>query len=217
VKHKTQNYINAVLKWKGKVLELYPFLNWEEKQDSVEIFGSFNAKINKKTIEWYQISIHVPETFPNDLPIVKEIEGKIPKIPNRHFNPDKSACLFLPDEKWKHICEDSTIVYFLENIVNKFFVCQKYFELTGKWLYGERSHGDKGKKEFYMEELGIIDKNLVPKALEYLKQKTIKGHWKCLCGSNKKLRQCHFKNYIEAKKNIPDTIIFEASKKIHSL
>ena len=95
------------------------------------------------------------------------------------------------DEAWKHYSENSTILDFISGPVNQFFLNQKHFELTGKWLNGERGHGAKGIVEYYQEELQTLDVEAIINLVRYLTHKKIKGHWTCYCRSGKKLRDCH--------------------------
>jgi hypothetical protein len=158
-------------------------------------------------IDRYFIEIALPNDFPKGIPIVREKGGRIPRSIDRHiYEGDGTCCLFVRDERWRHYPEGATIVEFIEGPVYQYFLSQSYFELTGKWLFGERGHGIQGILEYYSEELGTNDLVVIMRFLDYLSLKEVKGHWDCFCGSGKRLRHCHFLKLLAMREKIPSLI-----------
>jgi hypothetical protein len=155
-------------------------------------------------IDRYLIEIEFPADYPKAIPIVTEKGGRIPKIIDRHIFPsDGTCCLFVRDEQWRYHPEGTTILEFINGPVYQYFLSQSYFELTGKWLFGERRHGILGILEYYSEELETKDLKFILGFLDYLSKKVVKGHWDCFCGSGKRLRHCHISKLLEMRDRIP--------------
>lgn len=51
---------------------------------------------NNEIEDYYQIEITIPNNYPRDLPIIKEVGRKIPRDGTFHVNPDESLCLGSP-------------------------------------------------------------------------------------------------------------------------
>lgn len=169
-----------------------------------------------KEIDHYRIRIVCPDNYPEVEPIVFEIAGRIPKIADRHFYPiDTNACLFLIDERYKYYTSSTTIANFIQQIVEPFFLSQTHYELTGKWLFGDRRHGVYGIVDFYEEVLRTNDLNVISKFLYSLSEDKVKGHWNCFCGSNRKMRTCHYDLVKEFRNNIPKGVAQRSLRKVY--
>ncbi len=173
-------------------IKKYPSLRVVVESQIVFIRGSLQILNKEKTrvIDSFSIEIEFPNDFPISIPILRETAKRIPKIADRHFNLDESACLFVPEEREKYFPVGSPISMFIENCVQPFFVNQSYFEETGEWPLGQRSHGLNGVIEYYRELFGENSKEM-GNFIIYLGKREIKGHWPCYCGSGKKMRKCH--------------------------
>ncbi len=174
--------------------EHFPALNVSIENDVVFVRGNLSLPEN---VDEFSIEIELKDDYPNSVPIVREIGGRIPHG-KRHTFTNGNCCLFVREEKWKHYPKGTKLIDFIENVVVPYFLAQSYFEITNKWLWGERSHGIYGIIEFYKEELKTDDLNLIVKFIEYLAKPTLKKYRICYCGSGKKLQKCHYnvlKNY----------------------
>ena len=189
----------------------YPNLHFFTKGDTVCLSGSFPLVDGARVIDRFSIEIELPRNCPDGLPIVREIGGRIPHIPDRHILPDGTACLFVPDERWR-ICPPGTSL--LNGPVRNFFLGQSMFELTGTWPFGTRSHGAQGIFESYSDILGTTDKAAIIRYLEVISKKDIKQHWMCPCGSGKQIRMCHSHLIVDLSKKIPHKVARESLKKI---
>lgn len=182
----------------------YPTLHLTIENETVYIRGSLflTETATKQEIDRYSIEIEIPVDYPKSIPKVREIGDKIPKIIDRHINIDGTACLFIPEERWKYYPKGASIVDFIAGPISQFFMSQSYFEITGNWLFGQRKHGIGGLLEFYSEILGTTNILVIRKFVEYLIKPKVKGHWHCYCGSQKLLRHCHLKKVFEYRSKI---------------
>ncbi len=173
-------------------IKKYPTLRVVIENQTVFVRGSLQILNKEKTrvIDSFSIEIELPNDFPASIPVLRETAKRIPKIADRHFNLDESACLFVPEEREKYFPKGSSISDFIENCVRPFLVNQSYFEETGEWPLGQRPHGLDGVLEYYREQFGKGSKE-VSDFVIYLGKREIKGHWPCYCGSGKKMRKCH--------------------------
>ncbi len=175
-----------------EVQAAYRNLHFSTRDSVIYLRGSFPISDGKRVIDRYQIEVEFPIDFPDSLPVVREVGGRIPRNADRHiFEQDGTLCLYVADEEgW--VCPDrSDILGFLGGPVRNYFISQTAFELTGTWPFGQRSHGPQGFFEFYAEKLGTSDVRVVLRLMALMRKKEIKGHWPCPCGSRKRLRNCH--------------------------
>ena len=167
----------------------FPTLHIIFENDVMFIRGALHlTEIN----DFYSIEIELSHSYPDKLPFVRETGGRIPHIGERHIFMNGNCCLFVEEETWRYYPKGMSLVEFIQKIVMGYFMNQSYFEHTGKWLWGDRSHGISGILEFYKEELKTNDLKLIYAFIEYLAKETLKKHRICYCGSNKKLQDCHF-------------------------
>lgn len=190
---------------KNQLATFYPSLHIFNENGKIYIRGNFpiKDKENQKLIDEFKIEIEIPNTYPLDMPLVRETGGKIPKTLDRHFfYPSRTACLFLPEERYIYFPETSTIFDFIEGPVKSFFISQVGFATTGKWPFGERSHDESGIIDYYYGIIGTNDELIITRFIYYLSKEKVKGHWLCYCGSGEKMRKCHFNILIDTRKNI---------------
>ena len=139
----------------------------------------------------FAIKMEVLENYPKTQPLVFEMGKRIPRISDRHVNPDGSCCVTVW-EHWLTCTEDNSFQAYLNGPLHEFFLSQYLYENTGRWPFGERSHGCKGLVEAYAEALGVDDDaDLLLYYLRILSKRWPKGHWLCPCGSKKVVRRCH--------------------------
>ena len=138
---------------KKSVRENFPTLNVLVENDIVYIRG---VLLLPEGIDEFIIEIELLEDYPKSVPIVRETGGRIP-YGKRHVFTHGDCCLFVREETWKHYPKGTTIIDFLNKVVVPYFLAQAYFEITGKWLWGERSHDIYGIIESYKEELKTND------------------------------------------------------------
>jgi hypothetical protein len=187
----------------GQLADEFPTLRVERRELGVWVLGSLPLIESGVEIARYNIEIEIPAN-PRDLPKVREVGGKIPHAADRHINrTDGLACLFVPDERWRHYPIGSSLIEFIRKPLREFFLWQAYYDLEGKPLFPARSHEAAGVLESYCDELQTNDPSVVIKFLDYLGSKRPKGHWDCYCGSRRRLRDCHFAKLLSFREKIP--------------
>ncbi len=204
-------------KIKDQIKNEYPALVVFIKKNTVYIRGNLQLldESKKRIIDRFAIEIELPAKYPNGLPKVRELNGRIPKIADRHINEDdEDICLFLPDERYKHYPEGASIIDFIKGPVVSYFLGQVCYEQTGKLPTGERSHGIRGIIEFYSEELKVNDVSFIKRFLEYLSKPRLKGHWPCYCGSGKKMRHCHLNQILKYRNEISVQVATASLKRL---
>lgn len=82
------------------------------------------------------------------------------------------------------------------NYVETYFFSYEYFKRYGVFPFGERVHGIIGLLDYYGEKLNETDLTKTYYLMRYIATKPYRGHFKCLCGSQKHLRDCHGKYVI---------------------
>jgi hypothetical protein len=146
-----------------------------------------------RVISRFQVELEFPGDYPKSDPIVRETGGALPKIADRHFYDDGSACLFLPDARWQHCSLNCPIGEFIKGPVIGFFIWQAHVELTGQQpASGEWKHGAQGIMQFYSEALGTQDLDAIVSFLRHLAARKIRRHHRCFCGSGRPVGECHF-------------------------
>jgi hypothetical protein len=175
-----------------EVQQAYPELQFLIRDNAVFLVGNFILRDANRVVDSFLIEIDFPFNYPKRIPIVYEVEERIPRTADRHTYPSGECCLYLPLQLSEVFPAGSTLLDFLNGPVRSFFVSQSYFELTGKWPFGAWSHGGEAVIEYYAPILGTTDRSVITRYLEMIGKKKIKGHWLCPCGSGKILRRCHY-------------------------
>lgn len=187
-------------------LQQYPKLKVQYVGDSIWIQGQWDVFGKTEFIRSYSIRICIPDNFPKDVPLVYEIGDEIHPKTDRHFNPgDHTACLFAQPERWLKWPPPGKLSVFLNGPVKEFFFSQAFFELTGEWPFGDRSHGNPGILEFYLEKLELRSKEELGKLIQYLGYNQPYRQWKCACGSGKRVKACHWEKLKNLEEQIPAT------------
>lgn len=159
-----------------------------DEGDEPHVVGSFPLVHDGEVIDRFRIKISFPGRYPFDPPIVREVGQRIPHVADRH-NSDGIACLFVPFE-WKMKRPDLSFRTFIAGPVHNYFLSQRYFEIHGKWPFGERNHGVFGEVEAACDLAGVALQQWND-LFSMLRKPDLKGHWKCPCGSGKRVRNCH--------------------------
>jgi hypothetical protein len=180
-------------KEKTEVEALFPNLRFVVENDQVYVRGSVAAVFEDKELYRYSVELQLARNHPAGLPVVREIGGRIPRHEDRHVNTaDGTACVLLPDERWRLWPRGSPLLKYLTGPLHSFFLAQTMVEEGEPWPFGQWAHGAKGIFQFYRELFKTPDLRAITTYLDYLTVKKVKGHWPCPCGSGRKLRDCHF-------------------------
>ena len=139
----------------------------------------------------FDLRMELPVHSPCFEPKVFETGGRIPREPDRHINPDGDCCITVW-EHWLATAADQSIAGYINGPLHEYFLGQFWFEKTGRWPFGERAHGTAGLEQAYAEVLRVANnRRQLLYHLRLLSQDWPKGHWRCPCGSGKRLRYCH--------------------------
>ncbi len=180
----------------------YPDLRFRLAGNLVVVDGDFPLVVEGKVRDRYSIEISLARDHPKSLPIVRETAGRIPRTADRHMNGDGTACVLLPDERWKSWPVGAPLVDFLNGPLRNYFICQSLVEGGDPWPMEELGHGPDGIRTSYAELLGTDDISVIRNYVACLAAKQAKGHWPCPCGSGKRLRNCHLKQVVELRMKI---------------
>lgn len=135
----------------------------------------------------YSIEIRVPDSFPRELPTVKELGNKIPRDGKHHINPDETLCLGSPLRLKMLVREEQTLSGFASNCIVPYL----YWITTKKFAVGELAHGDVGIIADYMTLFGLSDPKQIIPTLKLLGMKKRAANKKpCPCGCGVRLGRC---------------------------
>jgi len=161
----------------------------------ITLKGTLRIKDEKNNeLGSFLIEVIVPNNFPKEIPIVREIGGRIPVCSERHFDkPHGNACLYFRDAVFLYWNENNTVIDFMKKFVEPFFLWQIEYDITGgKNQSNSFKHGVEGAIQFYSEILNTDKQKIIFSFVKYLTKKKIKAHWPCFCLSGKRIKDCHF-------------------------
>ena len=143
------------------------------------------------------ISIHVPINYPEMIPqlYIKEIPAGV-----SHIYEDNSVCLATIGELIAFLAERPTFNDFASKFIDSFLYTLNWYEQYGTYPFGEREHGWKGLKSFYLEDWNLTEQQYMWLVSAVVNGK-FRGHNICFCGSGLKLRNCHGKKLVPILKN----------------
>lgn len=172
-------------------------------------FLSFRCSYNDYMIEdGYRVEISSLEEYPNKVPVVRELNNRIPRLPDNHAYEDGTLCLATPLELHQSFFESPTLLDFIEKLLIPYLYGHTYWERKGVYPWGEASHGSAGIKASYAELFGVSDDLSIVRFLRYLAMGYYCGHHLCNCGSGKKLRGCHGPT-LRSLKNLPQRFFMD--------
>ena len=141
-------------------------------------------------VEEYYIKIDLVNY---EAPFITETGGHISKkYPHKYC--DNGLCLGITTEILMKCCTNNIFDLFIwfEDFVIPYFFSYEYYNLTGEYPVGERSHGNQGILEYYMDIFNLQNINQAYHFIKYASTlKQYRGHFLCPCGSMKKIRNCH--------------------------
>jgi len=182
-----------------KVLKSFPSITYDG--DRRVFYGHLNIDENDS----YNIEVHLP-TMANKFPKVYELNERIPIKADRHTNKDGSLC-FTTNTKEQLLAKTIivTISDFFEKILIPYLQNNSYYEINGKYLFGEYDHDiNIATLETYIDLLKIDDPNLILQIIvQRIKhKKKYRPNDYCYCGSKLKIPKCqsHEKSYKQFSK-----------------
>lgn len=185
--------------------------------DRVKVVGNWRVYGKTKEAAVFSIEVLLPDDYPSSPPQVYEVGGAIPRSADRHVNPDGSACLFAPPDRWYKCPPGTELKAFLDGPVREYFFSQAFYDLTRRWPFGEWGHGDLGIVEFYAERLGLLNILAIRIFLNHAANPKAFRHWQCPCGSGHKAIQCHGPKIIELSRVVPPFELAEGARAANNL
>ena len=152
----------------------------------------FNASADgMETIrESFEIELTIPQGFPDTLPQVKEIGGRI-VVDYDHRNSDGTLCLAIPFEQYRAFSEQPTLLGFVNRLVIPYLYGYCFWEKHRYHPFGEAAHGHEGILSHYVDKLGLCNDLAALSVICFLFEHGYRGHHECPCGSGLKVRTCH--------------------------
>jgi hypothetical protein len=179
----------------GELLRNYPGLRLSSVTAShVKMRGallfSAQAPDKEQITDEFQIAIAIPHEFPQEIPSVREIAGRIPG--SFHKLNDGSLCLGSPTRLRLALLGSDSIASFVERCVVPYLYGYSYFEKHRTMPFGELTHGTLGLCQDLAPLYGTNHTDAVPQFVRLTSMKKRKANKKpCPCGSQRRLGECH--------------------------
>jgi hypothetical protein len=163
----------------------------------IEGFFDFAArsKVHDEITDSYQLRIAVPAAFPQDLPIVYELGGRIPRRRGYHVNPrDGSLCLGSRLRLLLTLATKPTLLGFAEKcLIPYLFAISRKLLQGGDFAFGELGHGSPGELADYVDLFGLKNAEQAKRTILYLGMKKRRANkFPCPCGCGERLGKCYF-------------------------
>ncbi len=153
----------------------------------------FDANMGEIRIDdTYEIEIHIPQDYPEHLPTVREIGGRI-KEDYLHRNKDGSGtlCLGIPFALRRNFEKNPSLFHFVNGPIVTYLFGYSYYEKHDKLPFEDLPHYGDGIVKYYEEELNIRGEESILRVLKILADDNYRGHHDCPCGNGKRIRDCH--------------------------
>lgn len=173
------------------------------REDGLEISGIFSFSASQDgsiTIsDEYHLRIIIPDMFPMSLPVVYELDNKIPRDGKHHINPDKTLCLGSPLRLKLTLSKNKSIVIFTEKIVVPFLYAISHQRIVGGNLPAdELEHGVDGIISDYCDLLKLETTEQIRRALLLLgTRKRVANKKLCPCNCGKRYGRCKYRIVLE--------------------
>ena len=184
---------DSIQKEFATVKERYPDLFLGKNSEGAwRIIGDLHFRgefEGQEIVDKYSVEIQIPMSYPNELPLVKEVGGRIPK--EFHTSYDGMLCLGTPLALKMRFYQDQSLIGFVENCLVEYLYGYSHKLKFGRLPFGEFSHGVPGIIQHYQELFAVKNIRFLLRLLDVLVKENYRGHNRCPCGSGEKLRKCH--------------------------
>jgi hypothetical protein len=184
------------VRWRlEELLAKYPGLRLVSgPSGSVRLAGVFafvaEAPSREQISDEYHIEIDVPESFPQQLPSIKETQGRIPA--DFHKLEGGALCLGAPTRLLLIARESVSLPRFVDRCVVPYLYGRSYFEKYRTMPFGELEHGAAGIRNDFASLFGVEDRKA---AAEFVRLTSMRRRQankaRCPCGSLRRLGRCH--------------------------
>lgn len=151
----------------------------------------------------FRLRIIFPDRYPRELPIVSELDGRIPRHMDYHTYTDGSFCLGSVI-KLKNILFDSpTALDLVEQVITPFLYNIVYKLKYGVVPSGELDHGEKGLIYDYQRLFNVKGKYEVLQVLKALgRRKREANKLLCPCGCGGRIGKCNYRLFLQQWRRI---------------
>lgn len=152
----------------------------------------------------YEVSILIPNDYPDSLPVLVETSNKIERDINWHVVAWGVCCLSTQAKMFYDLEGSITLLKWLDKFAHPFFANHVYRVKTGHYANEEFSHGNKGILEGWRKILQLKCNNQTFVYLQHMigiKSRPL--NQPCFCGSGKKYKRCYLLNPKGHLMNIP--------------
>lgn len=201
--------INLYLGQFKELRKYYPNLKDQMESGNLFLRGEvcFNEDFN--TGFWiddcYVVEIAFSANYPNALPSVKEIGGKIERYyPHFNKNGTGTLCLGTDVDLWLRFSKKRSILQFVYELLIPALYAHAYWKEKGvipPW--GDRPHGTAGIIQFYSELFKVKDLYAILRLIGFVANRNYDGSLSCPCGSAKSLNECHGEMILNLLNNVP--------------
>ncbi len=164
----------------------------EKGQITVRGVLSFEASFKglESIQDWFEIEVRIPKQYPEILPEVIELQGKV--VSNyEHLNNDGTFCLAVPIAEQLAFKKEPNLLGFVNNLVVNYLYSYCYWQQYGEYPFDDSPHGIEGFVDYYEK---LFEAELSPElfvGIERIMKHGYRGHHPCPCGSGKIVRKCH--------------------------
>ncbi len=184
-------------------LKKYPLMSIRPTADEVLIiegYLEFNCvyEKNEPLYDRYKIRIKIDFHKEKSIPVVYELENRIPKKNDFHIYSDNSLCLGSPIRLLNMVSKYPSLTEFTEMcIIPHLYSCSIKLQQGGAFVIGELEHGNAGLYTDYMELFNLQSKEQVYNAVKFLSmKKRIANKQKCLCGCGYRFGYCKVHHHV---------------------
>lgn len=185
-----------------EIIDAYPSFQIEEESgEYIKLSGGLNVH---RCFEQFVLN----RTYEIDI-FISEYEGKLPYVVDRgkvvdseypHIYSDGKLCLATDIDMQMAFDKDPSLVRWIKDFVEPYFVSYEYYKRYGMFPVGERAHGALGILQSYMEIFNV-DLCRAKQIILYLSCKSYRGNQSCPCGSGIRIRKCHGKVFLKFYNN----------------
>lgn len=178
---------------------------------------SFSAKSDdgNSILDFYHLKILISMDFPYTVPLVFELDEKIPRDADHHVNPDNSLCLGSPLRLKMILSKYKTMSGFADKILVPYLYSVSHQRLFGgKLMADELAHGKEGIANEYSKLFHLHTSEQISAALQILgTKKRIANKLPCPCNCGKLYGRCKYQKVLEEYRPLADRRWFREHSK----
>lgn len=149
--------------------------------------------VDNDEVHWgsYDLLISFPLEYPNDLPILYEIGGRIKQDANWHRNSDFSCCIGTWVGEMMKYQGEVRFLDWMNRSVYPYLSNQLHKERHGHYANGEYAHDFEGIVQFYREWWNLDLDGIIKRLKLITETEPHTTNERCFCGSGTLYRKCH--------------------------